>query len=93
MSSLGQPLTISVVLRPVVVPGAACGPGWCHSAKGRSCGKSQSPAAACSRGWVQHKLQDWGREQLLWRLRGLLYLNFPPSTQSCKHTYGHGGNT
>lgn len=50
MSYLGQPLTISVVLWPMVVPGAACGPGWGLSAEGRSCGESQGPASSLQQG-------------------------------------------
>lgn len=46
--------------------------------KAGAVGRAEVPPAACSRAWVRHTPQVWGRKQLLWRLGGLFYLNFPP---------------
>ena len=37
---------------------------------------------------MRHEPQVCGRKRLLWRLGGLFYLNFPPSTQSCEYATG-----
>lgn len=46
--------------------------------KAGAVGRAKVLPAAYSRGWVQHKPQVWGREQLLWRLGGAVTPEFPP---------------